>query len=284
MPLVARVTLDPLLRVATFVLIAISALLLGRLTWAIIEPSSVLPPIGVTAPATGSEGAAVATVGGFRQLAALSVLGASNQQAVVNVPDTTLSWALKGVLADPDAARSFAILAPQGQREKLYRVGDSLPGNVRLDQILADQVILARDGKLETLRLKRPQAGAPRPAATTSLPRTNPDVTLAPDGGVARIDREGWANDPERFMEVITASPVMQDGALYGLEVHPARNIREFEAAGLEAGDVIIAVEGQPVAEINDYRDILQELGDASTVSVSLERNGEPLNITITMD
>lgn len=285
MPLVARITLDPLLRLATFVLIAISAVLLGRLTWAVLEPTSVLPPVGVSPPAA-TESSAAGSVGGFRQLAALSVLGASSTQAaVVNVPDTTLSWALKGVLSDPDSGRSFAILAPQGQREKLYRVGDALPGNVRLDQILPDQVILARDGKLETLRLKRAQAGtAPARAAASNLPRTTGDATIAADGGVARIDREGWANDPERFMDVITASPVMQDGALYGLEVHPARNLREFEAAGLEAGDVILAVEGTPVAEINDYRDILQELGDASTVSVSLERNGEPLNITITME
>jgi general secretion pathway protein C len=283
MPLVARFTLDPLLRIATFVLIAISAVLLGRLTWAVIEPSSVLPAVGV-APATASDSGGAASVGGFRQLAALSVLGASaSQPTVLNVPDTTLSWTLKGVLSDPDPRRSFAILAPQGQREKLYRVGDALPGNVRLDQILPDQVILARDGKLETLRLKRAQGGAAR-AATQAPAQTPAAASIAADGGVARIDREGWANDPQRFMDVITASPVMQDGALYGLEVHPARNLREFEAAGLEAGDVIIAVEGRPVGEINDYRDLLQELGDASSLSVSLERNGEPLNITITMD
>lgn len=283
MPLVARLTLDPLLRIVTFALIAIGSVLLGRLTWAIIEPSSVLPAAGI-APPMAQDSAGPASVGGFRQLAALSVLGVSASQPVtVNVPDTTLSWALKGVLSDPDSNRSFAILAPQGQREKLYRVGDALPGNVRLEQILPDQVILARDGKLETLRLKRAQAGAPR-AATNAPARAPAAASVAADGGVARIDREGWANDPQRFMDVITASPVMQDGALYGLEVHPARNLREFEAAGLEAGDVIIAVEGRPVGEINDYRDLLQELGDASSLSVSLERNGEPLNITITMD
>ena len=70
---------------------------------------------------------------------------------------------------------------------------------------------------------------------------------------------------------------------MYGLEVSPARNAREFEAAGLQAGDVVIAVEGTPVSDINDYRDILQELtGDS--VTLLLERNGEPMTITITMD
>lgn len=287
MPLVARLTLDPILKIATFLFIAIAAVVLGRLTWALIEPSSILPAAKPATNAMVADAVPQAT-GGFRQLAALSVLGANQSRpAVVNAPDTTLSWTLKGVMSDPDPARSAAILAPQGQPEKLYRVGAALPGNVRLEQIMNDRVILARDGKLETLRLKRVEQAAPRNAgrsAAPRLPEADPDVTITPDGGVARIDKEAWANDPQRFMDVITASPVMQDGAMYGLEVNPSRNAREFEAAGLEPGDVIVAVEGTPVSEINDYRDILQELGGASSVSVSLERNGEPINITITMD
>ncbi|HDZ56295.1 MAG TPA: type II secretion system protein GspC [Pseudomonas xinjiangensis] len=284
MPLVARLTLDPILRIATFLLVAVTAVLLGRLAWALIEPSSIVPAAGLTAVAKASESVAPTSQGGFRQLAALSVFGKSNQgSAVVNAPDTTLSWALKGVLTDPDPTRSSAILSPQGQPEKLYRVGASLPGNVRLEQIMSDRVILARDGKLETLRLKR--AKTPTSSSVASrLPTVDPDATITPDGGVARIDKEAWASDPERFMDVVSVSPVMQDGVMYGMEVNPSRNAREFEAAGLQPGDVITSIEGTPVSEINDYRDILQELGDASSVSVSLERSGEPINITITME
>jgi general secretion pathway protein C len=71
---------------------------------------------------------------------------------------------------------------------------------------------------------------------------------------------------------------------MYGLEVTPSRNVREFEAAGLKPGDVITDVDGTPIADIEDYRDILKEMTDASSVSISLERDGEPMNITITMD
>ncbi|SDS70153.1 type II secretion system protein C (GspC) [Halopseudomonas xinjiangensis] len=288
MPLVARLPLDPVLRVITLVLIGLAAVVLGRLVWVLVEPASLLPASDVAAIAVPEESTA-RDAGGFRELAALSVLGEAQTAgpAVVDAPETNLRWELKGVFTNPDPSRSGAILAPQGQAEKLYRVGAALPGNVRLDQVLQDRVILARDGKLETLRLKRAQAeggsrSRQRPAA--SLPQTDSSASLAADGGLARIDRDAWMQDPARFMEVITASPVLQDGQMYGLEVNPARNEREFEAAGLQPGDVIIAVEGTPVSEINDYRDILQELGSASSVSVSLERNGEPMNITIMMD
>ena len=56
------------------------------------------------------------------------------------------------------------------------------------------------------------------------------------------------------------------------------------KAAGLQAGDVITDVDGTPVSQIEDYREILSQMSGASSVSVSLERDGQPMNITITMD
>lgn len=287
MPLDARFPLDSTLRLLVLLLVAVTAVLLGRLSWTLIEPQSVLPapaPLAVTLSDTSEPG----SHGSFAELASLSIFGSAAGKpasAAINAPDTSLSWVLKGVLTDPDPARSSAILAPQGQPEKAYRVGASLPGNVRLEQVLADRVILARDGKLETLRLQRASLASSKSPArrTAALPRVDSNLTIAADGGVARIDREEWMNNPQRFMEVVSATPVLIDGAMYGLEVSPARNAREFEAAGLQPGDVITAVEGTPVAEINDYRDILQTL-TGNTVSLSLDRNGEPTTITITMD
>lgn len=287
MPLVARFTLDSVVRFSTFVLVAITAVLLGRLTWAVLEPASILP--AADAPSTMNFTAETAPVrGGFAELASLSVFGtaaAKTGSRALNAPETSLSWSLKGVLSDPDPSRSAAILLPQGQSEKLYRVGASLPGDVTLQEVLADRVILNRGGRLETLRLKRHDtagstAGNRRAPALPSAQ----SAALAADGGEPRIDRDAWVDNPQRFLDVISANPVMQDGALYGLEVSPARNAREFEAAGLVAGDVITEVNGSPVADITDYRDLLKELADASSVSVSLERNGEPMNITISMD
>ncbi len=287
MPLVARFSSDALIRLVTGILVLFSAWLLAHLTWMLIEPDSVLPPPATLGYPTSSSDAAAGQPG-FRELAVLSVLGrapTADGPVVVNAPDTKLSWTLKGVLSDPDPKRSAAILSTQGQPEKLYRVGAELPGQVRLDQVLADRVMLVRDGQLETLRLKQQNVSSGRSSPRrAALPTTDSNATITPDGGVARIDRDAWLNDPQRFMEVISATPVMVDGAMYGLEVTPSRNAREFEAAGLQPGDVITDVDGTPIADIQDYRDILKGMTDASSVAVSLERDGEPMNITITMD
>lgn len=278
MPVIARLTLDSVVKLATFVLVAITAVLLARLTWTLIEPSSVLPPAAAVPAAHLQADSVTGSRGSFRELAALSVFGTpARENRVVNAPETSLSWTLKGVFTNPDPSRSAAILAPQGQSEKLYRVGASLPGSVILQEVFTDRVILDRGGRLETLRLKRHDA--PVGAGRRSAPALPAAAQAEP-----RVDRDAWVNDPQRFLDVISANPVMEDGVLYGLEVSPARNAREFEAAGLVSGDVITEVNGRPVAEISDYRDLLTELADASSVSVSLERNGEPMNITINMD
>lgn len=278
MPVIARLSLDSVVKLATFLLVAITSVLLARLTWTLIEPTSVLPPAASVPLAELQADSATGARGGFRELAALSVFGTpARENRVVNAPETSLSWTLKGVFTNPDPSRSAAILAPQGQPEKLYRVGASLPGSVTLQEVFADRVILDRGGRLETLRLKRHDA--PASAGRRSAPALPAAAQAEP-----RVDRDAWVNDPQRFLDVISANPVMEDGVLYGLQVSPARNAREFEAAGLVSGDVITEVNGRPVAEISDYRDLLAELADASSVSVSLERNGEPMNITINMD
>lgn len=288
MPLVARFSLESLVTLVCGLFVAISAWILGHLIWTLVEPQSVMPA-GSSLPYSVSSSERSVAQPGFRELALLSPYGRADRVPVaVDAPDTKLSWTLKGVLSDPDPARSAAILVTQGQPEKLYRVGATLPGQVRLEQVLADRVMLMRDGQLETLRLKRNELNgsgrSARNARTAALPEVDANQTLAPDGNLARIDREAWLNDPQRFAEVISANPVMVDGTLYGIEVSPARNAREFEAAGLKAGDVITDVDGTPVSQIEDYRDILRDMSGASSVSVSLERDGQPMNITITMD
>lgn len=282
MPVIARLTLESVVKLATLVLVAIIAVLLARLTWAILEPSSLLPPGRDLPTHAVQSGDSRSERGGFQELASLSVFGsAARKTRAMSAPETSLSWTLKGVFSNPDPSRGAAILAPQGQPEKLYRVGAALPGSVTLQEVFADRVILDRGGRLETLRLKRHDS----PSSSTSAGRRNaPPALPAAAGAEPRVDRDAWVNDPQRFLDVISANPVMEDGVLYGLEVSPARNAREFEAAGLVAGDVITGVNGSPVSEIADYRDLLGELADASSVSVSLERNGEPMTITINMD
>jgi general secretion pathway protein C len=154
-------------------------------------------------------------------------------------------------------------------------------GQARLHQIHADRVILERDGGYETLRLPRPDgssAGAPASAAPARAAAPAPTATATDE---PRIQRSEWLGDPERLLQAVRARPVIQDGALYGLEVSPTRNARQFQQAGLRPGDVITSVNGMPLSAIDDADSLFQDLAGQLRVDLVVERDGQALPLSI---
>ncbi|MDP0588563.1 MAG: type II secretion system protein N [Candidatus Endonucleobacter bathymodioli] len=72
--------------------------------------------------------------------------------ATIDIPKTKLNLTLHGSLANlqQDKSESSAIIQGSNQ-EKLYRIGDNLPGGAILTEVHADHVILKRNGQLEIL-------------------------------------------------------------------------------------------------------------------------------------
>ncbi len=79
---------------------------------------------------------------------------AANQPS--QTPVTDLALTLQAIFSAPDGANSNAIIAGADGNAKNYRVGAVLADNATVERIDADQVILKRDGKLETLRFPQP--------------------------------------------------------------------------------------------------------------------------------
>jgi type II secretion system protein C len=76
------------------------------------------------------------------------------KQAIV-APETNLNLSLLGVLFNPNPEESRAIIAEEGKTHKSYKVGDSLPRKATLHSIEAGRVILSRNGRHESLKLKK---------------------------------------------------------------------------------------------------------------------------------
>ncbi|MDP0563049.1 MAG: type II secretion system protein N [Candidatus Endonucleobacter sp. (ex Gigantidas childressi)] len=70
----------------------------------------------------------------------------------IEIPKTKLNLTLHGSLADlqQDKSESSAIIQGSNQ-EKLYRIGDNLPGGAILTEVNADHVVLKRNGQFEIL-------------------------------------------------------------------------------------------------------------------------------------
>lgn len=79
----------------------------------------------------------------------------STEKQAIDAPETNLNLSLLGVLFNPNPEESRAIIAEQGKSHKPYKVGDPLPRKAILHSIEAGRVILSRNGRHESLKLKK---------------------------------------------------------------------------------------------------------------------------------
>ena len=107
------------------------------------------------------------------------------------IPKTRLNLVLRGALAHIGQSQKNASAIIQGSnQDKLYEIGDTLPGGVSLKEVHADHVVLNRSGQLETLYF--PDAGkdsralqeykTPTPEASAEQENKRPGYTQQPDG------------------------------------------------------------------------------------------------------
>ena len=77
--------------------------------------------------------------------------------AVTRAPATKLNLKLIGVIATSEDGASNVIIQIDNSDVDVYSIGDKLPkGNATIEKIEATQVLLRRNGKLESLAIIRP--------------------------------------------------------------------------------------------------------------------------------
>ena len=218
--------------------------------------------------------------------------GASNLRAL---PASTLALALRGTVADRDPTVGVAVIG-DGQNERAYRVGDEIDTGVSLVEVYPDHVVISRDGTRESLILPREAAGAAQPgpvfdlsAANTSArkPATTateatPEPYSPPQLANGTVDweksLEQVRNNPAQFTQL--AAPVIQDGKLIGLRVR-GLDPATMTKLGLEAGDLVTAVNGIAVDSPQRASEILASVQNAASVRVTVQRNGQPVDVTV---
>ena len=270
-------------RLASLLLLLAVAVLAARLTWQVIEPD-VRPPVTMEIRAERAApipaDARKSPLEGIAELPLFGVLTERLEAAPVVAPETRLRLRLVGLVTadNPDDGR--AIIVENSRPERLYAAGDTIgSGAARLHQIHVDRVILERDGGYETLRL--PRADGTTNGSVAAEPVRAAARAPAPAVDEPRIRRSEWLSDPERLLQTVRARPVIRDGALYGLEVRPTRNAREFQQAGLQPGDVLTSVNGIPLSSIQDTDELFRDLSGQTRIDVVVERDGQAVPLSV---
>lgn len=208
------------------------------------------------------------------------------EQSIEDAPETRLSLKLLGVWAVDEPALSRAIIAVSNQDEAVFAIDDEISSGVKLHSILADRVIISRGGTLETLRMEREAvAGVEQRASTRQQTRAagrgTGEAIEAQDPQQLGEIRNELLQDPSQAGNYIRVVPASSGGQQRGYRIYPGRDRSLFSAAGLRPGDLVTAVNG---VELNDPARALQllnELSNADSINVTVERGGSTQNYVL---
>ncbi|AYA66258.1 type II secretion system protein GspC [Alteromonas sp. RKMC-009] len=267
----------------------------AKLIWRIIpEPAGPATPAGLTSqPERITSAQSGVDVAGLQQLNLFGTVNrteqAADEQPVTDAPETKLNLTLTGVVVSSLKEEATAIIENRGT-QNVYGLGEKIEGtNATLDQVMNDRVIIKNGIRRETLMLDgvdydeanrqrtaraddKPRAAAPAPKRRIPPPPQN-QVEL--DEDVASSLRES----PADFMDFIAITPKIGDGQLVGYEIKPGKKPDLFQSAGLQAGDVVIQINGLDLTDTQQSKEAMSELRQADTIELTLTRDGEYITL-----
>jgi general secretion pathway protein C len=230
----------------------------AKLMWQVYDALSP-PPAIATAPVPTLAPAAdpLATA---QRLAATQAFGAPDAAAIDagDAPDSRLDLKLRGVIAAGEPRWSRAFIASGNDDERAYPIGAQLPGGALVQAIHPDRVVLSRSGSLETLRL-------PRDATTGAEP-----------GAIQTADLRGAQANPSRLLDWLrpVVATESNTGRQLGYRVYPGRDPDRFTKLGLLPGDLVTAVNGQPLDDPSRSMELMRNLTGSDNITLTVERDG----------
>jgi general secretion pathway protein C len=191
-----------------------------------------------------------------------------------NAPLSSANLVLAGTIATQDPKRGIAIINDGGP-SKVYAVGENVNG-ATLYSVYLDHVILDRGGTLETLLLPRLLVGG-----TRGPMRVGPMIARTTEAvdNVRRLVQQ----DPGLLDQVMRTVPSYDNaaGKLRGFRAYPGRNRNIFNKLGLKPGDLVTAINGQPLDDPQHSQEVFNTIQSSNTVTVSVERGGQKQDITL---
>lgn len=217
-----------------------------------------------------------------------------------NAPETTLSLSLRGTLADADPLTGMAVITDEQGAEHAWRVGDEITPGVTLEEVHADRVVILHAGAQEVLVLQRDDVSGPvEPIPQVMRGRAAPRNTAAAGNAAAltsfeppniahgamdwqkTLDKVG-GGDTAEMAKNVRIDPVLDDGKISGVRVSAANGDPALMARlGLRPSDIVTAVNGVPVDSVARGQQILESLRNATSVRVTVTRDGAPAEITM---
>ena len=194
-----------------------------------------------------------------------------------HAPLSSANLVLAGTIATENPKKGIAIISDGGP-SKVFLVGENVNG-ASLYSVYLDHVILDRAGNLETLVLPRLLNGGARPTAARH-------IEPAPRGSQSIKDIKRMVDqNPSVLDQVMRVVPSFDSaaGKLRGFRAYPGRNRAIFSELGLKAGDLVTAINGQPLDDAQHSQEVVNTLQSSDFATVTIERGGQRQDISLNL-
>lgn len=246
-----------IIRFAERGIVVVIGLTIGLLFWLGLGPLPEPPSAAPAAAPPVVKSAAIGSANAFRNGSAAPIV---TEEQLVNGPDlaeTTLNLALHGTWID--ASGGTAIIKTPDDKQGRYQRGATVWENVTLERVFRDQVVINREGVLESLRLigREPSAQPPKNAES--------------NGAGLEATGEVFAT----LGSFISIAPESNNVGGVNLVLEPGDDLATFLASGLRPGDILVGVDGEPLGrDIGADIEYLQKIGGRDKVTVNVDRGG----------
>jgi len=224
--------------------------------------------------------------------------------------DTKLSLVLSGIVGSSVDASARAIIA-DAKTQAIYGPGDEIENQrgVKVAKVLSLRVILDNNGQYESLWLYKEDPNAPRRQVryeppTTSSRSWEEDEQQYREEDSAEVEPEEPSPQPaepakaetsmesnatvaqisQNLSDIVAFNIHRENGQIKGYRIRPGRNPDAFNAAGLKAGDVVTGVNGNALNNPSKIMEIYRNLGQATSASLEIERDGETVTIDVELE
>lgn len=214
------------------------------------------------------------------------------QPVVQEAPETNLNLTLSGLVASTEEKEGAAIIENRGE-QNTYGIGEKID-NTRavVKEVFADRIIIDNSGRFETLMLDGhdfTQAAAEQRASPKRFARPalqdapndrlrKPLPTLDENSAQAAI---ALRESPAKFTDFIAIQPHRENGEIAGYKVNPGKDPALFEAAGLQANDVLTEINGLDLTDIRQSMEAMKMLRNAEFLDITLSRDGVETTLSL---
>jgi general secretion pathway protein C len=234
----------------------------ARLVWAIVTPSGPVGDVAALRNASTINETGGAVGDPFFRLA----VGSGNAAV------TSLPLKLFGVRVDEAMGRGSAIIATPDGVQSSFGIGEEIMTGATLKAVMRDSVTIDRGGVEEKLYIDQSVSVADVTSTLAARP------TTATGGGAQMVrSQTGPADGPLSVTQIrndIDFVPQTDGGRVTGFAVSPRGSGAAFGAIGLQAGDVVVSVNGMPVTSPGTMADQFGAMNAGSQLTLEVERGG----------